>query len=375
MCKKLTVTLTPKSSVNLSTLKDQWLTLEQVANNSIFTSWPWVSLWLEEINIDCLVTTISCNNEIVGLGFLTQHISTKNSIKFKQLWLNRTGDTKRDQIWCEFNDILCIAGREQEIRATLLHHFNRTNLADELIIGVSNIEILNTPVSPRIMKHITWKANSYSTDLKPDFADINNFLSTLSRNTEKQIKRSIKLYQQNYSISFKRANTTEMALKYFSYLAELHKQRWTDNQSGFANPLFFSFHQKLIKQYYSQGIIDLIKVSAGGNVIGYLYNFTYKNDVYFYLSGFKFLNDNRFKPGLVCHSLAIAHYSELNYKKYDFMGGESRYKQSLSNNKSEMVIVSFRRNIPSFVASNLIRQTKKKYMSLKQKMKNLNKKV
>ena len=350
------------SSESIQNIKQQWLKLESSSNNSIFTSWNWISNWLKFIDFDVSLIQVSFNNDVVGLGFLKENSKQKFGITSKQLWLNRTGDDTKDQIWSEYNDILCVNGMEYAIRSAILEYFeNNLSHYDELIIGASNSNIVQTPHSQKIIQYTSWKTTSYSRTLKAEYADWEIFLQSLSRNSRSQIKRSATLYGGIENFIVKRANSVEEALTFFNAAGEFHKLRWKDYKSGFKNPLFVNFHENFIANNFDNGYVDIMKIEINDKPICYLYNLIYRNTVYFYLSGIEYSDDNKLKPGLLSHSLAISHYAKLAYEKYDFMGGEGRYKDSLSDSKGSMIISNFRRKSLPFILSRSIRKAKAIY--------------
>jgi CelD/BcsL family acetyltransferase involved in cellulose biosynthesis len=365
MVEKLKVSISNINSEELEELKKQWLTLEASAKNSIFTSWQWISTWLAYIDYSANLLTVQFNNKLVGLAFVKTCCQTKNGLSANQLWLNRTGDDSLDQIWSEYNDILCEKGLEYSIRSAVLSYYEQ-NLAhiDELVIGVSNRSISETPISNNLMQYTSWKTNSYATYLKPDYAHWSKYLHSLSKNTRNQIKRSAKLFGGIENISISRAESSKQAKEFFNAAGEFHKLRWVNQNSGFENKNFVNFHHQFIDDNYALGSIDIIRVHIGEKTICYLYNLIYKETVYFYLSGIEYKNDNRYKPGLLSHSLAISYYADKGFKKYDFMGGEGRYKNSLSNKKSAMIISNFRRKKLPFLTSHLLREAKKVTLNL-----------
>ncbi len=368
MSEKLTVNITDINTQELEQLKRQWVTLESSAKNSIFTSWYWISIWLEYINYSAKLLTVRFENKLVGLAFVNASCQTKNGLSSNQLWLNRTGNSSLDQIWNEYNDILCEKGLEYSIRSAVLSYFDQdlTHI-DEFVIGVSNKNISQTPTPNSLMQYTSWKTNSYATYLKPDYASWDKYLQSLSKNTRNQLKRSAKLYGGAENISISSANSSKQAKEFFNAAGEFHKLRWANQNSGFENKHFVNFHHQLIEDTFTLGSIDIIKVHISGKTICYLYNLIYKETVYFYLSGIEYSNDNRYKPGLLSHSLAISHYASLGYKKYDFMGGEGRYKNSLSNKKSAMIISNFRRKTLPFLTSHFLRKAKTASLNLLKK--------
>jgi len=72
--------------------------------------------------------------------------------------------------------------------------------------------------------------------------------------------------------------------------------------------------------------VDLLRITAGRYLVGILLNFTHAGHVYAYQSGLNYADDNRFKPGLMSHALAAAHYREQGMHAYHFMAGEGQYK-------------------------------------------------
>ena len=77
--------------------------------------------------------------------------------------------------------------------------------------------------------------------------------------------------------------------------------------------------------------------------MGHLYNFAHRGRVYCYQSGFERYTDNRIKPGLLTHHLAIAKSRADGQRYYDFMAGDMRYKRSLSNRHVEMIWILVQR--------------------------------
>jgi len=70
------------------------------------------------------------------------------------------------------------------------------------------------------------------------------------------------------------------------------------------------------------GEIDLLRIAAGDQTIGFLYNFRFRNRVYAYQSGFDYsVSHPHQKPGLTCHHLAIEMYRRQGLEVYDFLAG------------------------------------------------------
>jgi len=76
----------------------------------------------------------------------------------------------------------------------------------------------------------------------------------------------------------------------------------------------------------------------------------------FYQSGFAAFDDNKLKPGLVTHALCMQACRERGLTEYNFLAGESRYKQELATMEQELVwAVARQRRLKFFLVDRLRR--------------------
>jgi CelD/BcsL family acetyltransferase involved in cellulose biosynthesis len=175
-----------------------------------------------------------------------------------------------------------------------------------------------------------------------------DFETSLSGNSRSQIRRSRKLYSERSGpIALTSASTLEEALSWLRELARLHNARWEAKgmKGSFAHAAVLDFHERFIRRMWPLGSVDLVRVRAGDEDMGYLYNFLVEGKVLFFQSGFAYVDDARFKPGLLTHSFAIAHYLAKGMREYDFLAGDARYKRSLGKSLRTLYwSVVYRRN-------------------------------
>jgi len=81
-------------------------------------------------------------------------------------------------------------------------------------------------------------------------------------------------------------------------------------------------------------------------VLGYLYNFEYGERVYSYQSGFSYSDDNRHRPGLLAHALAIEQARQRGMRVYDFLAGDAPYKARLGQKLGQLAWCRGQRNRP-----------------------------
>jgi len=93
-------------------------------------------------------------------------------------------------------------------------------------------------------------------------------------------------------------------------------------------------------------------------VLGYLYNFLYAGTVSNYQSGFSYLDDNRHRPGLLAHGFAIEQALSRGLQRYDFLAGDSPYKQRLGEDAGQLSWCRAQRNRPGLVLERLARRAK-----------------
>jgi CelD/BcsL family acetyltransferase involved in cellulose biosynthesis len=160
------------------------------------------------------------------------------------------------------------------------------------------------------------------------------FLDSRSANTRQQLRRSNRGYAAIGGIAIEPAVTLARANEFLDGLMALHQASWVarGKPGAFANPFFVRFHRALIARGLPRGEIDLLRVTAGPQTIGLLYNFRYRDRSLAYQSGFDYAGAGRQgKPGLTCHHEAIRLAARSGAVRYDFLAGDDRYKRSLSN--------------------------------------------
>ncbi len=293
--------------------------VEQAGDN-FFLSKEWICGWIECAKKQPELITFFYNQQIVGFTFIGC-VKTKLG---KVYYLNQTGDQQDDQIWIEYNDVIC-ASHHKACRQALLDYFSKqTNCFQFVVTNAIDTTWLNS----------RWKIwsnqaiDGFST--KIDEQEISHHFS---KNTKKQISRSFSYIQKKHGEIQLECIANADINDALDAMAVLHKKQWGSHAygSGFSNAQFVKFHKQLLHSKVHNKA-EIIKFNAGDFCLGYLYYFTLNKRVFFYLSAINYHDsDNKYKPGLVMHKLAMQHFKELGYTEYDFLAGQARYKTSLSN--------------------------------------------
>ncbi len=189
-----------------------------------------------------------------------------------------------------------------------------------------------------------------------------DYLETLGKNTCASIRRSRCLYEEQFgSLCLSAAATLLQAHSFLGDLEKLHTAQWQARGKGgaFDDGQFRRFHTGFLETALLAGNADLLRVSAGKKVIGYLYNLLSPGGwVMAYQSGFAATPDNRWKPGFLSHAMAVQYYAARGAARYDFLAGSAPYKQQLAGKASAMrSIVAFAPR-PLLMVENHLRRAK-----------------
>ena len=302
--------------------------------HSFFLSWGWIENWLACLPADRAprLAVFLDDGRPVAAGFLGQRLGLRHRvIASRALHLNTTGVVRFDELWVEYNGL---AGDELpiEVVADALPGW-----WDELVLpglrehafgGVRDEDRGRHRV--RVIRAVP----AYHVDLHGVRAD--GYLAKLSGQTRSQIRKAQRLAGP---ISLDVAADEREAIAIYDELCGLHVAQWrAKGQPGaFADPWFDRFHRRLIAKRFASGEIQLLRVRGTAGTLGCLYNFVWGGRVLQYQSGFPMIEDARIKPGFICHTGAIEHCAAANLDIYDFLGGEMRYKKSLSTGAGQLV--------------------------------------
>jgi CelD/BcsL family acetyltransferase involved in cellulose biosynthesis len=345
-------------------IKSDWLALQNRANCSFFQSWGWIGVWLQQVVSDLgpELVEIRDDHRVVALGiFVDKEVKRRFVMRSSALFLNEYPFDGRNMV-IEYNGFLIDKdiGDQAGIYAALLESiFVRQRRVDEVFFGGICEEALEairkTGLRPAQLA-VSERSISWQVDLSRFNGGVDSFLKRLSKNRRGQIRRSMRLYEEQGPLRLSQAATVEQALEYFEGLGSLHGERWKRKgmQGSFANPLWARFHRTLIAQRYAEDEIQLIRVTVAGKPIGYLYNYLWRNRVYVLQTGFSISDDTRLMPGYVVHVLAIAHNRDKAMQTYDFMHGDSTYKRILSDRKEDLFWVAVQRRCIKFLFENSV---------------------
>lgn len=352
-------------------IKQEWLGLQERANCSYFQSWGWIGIWLEQIatGLQPIVIKVWSGKDLIGIGlFVSKDIKRHQIIFSKAMFLNEYPFSGKNMV-IEYNGLLAEKGLEEVVYIKAIEHLsNSYSQVDEFCFGAITKEHSLRTLKKHTIDNLNFIVNEQSISRQVDLEEVppalDDFLTTLGKNSREQIRRSLRLYAESTPVILIEATCVEEALSFFDELKKFHTSRWISKgeKGSFANPIWEHFHRTLIQERFKAGEIQMLKISNSDD-IAFLFNYIWRGKVYVLQMGFHYTENKRFKPGYVAHAMAIVHNKAKGMAIYDFMHGESRYKKSLSNKSTNLYWVALQRQRLKFsvekIAVSVVRRFRK----------------
>jgi CelD/BcsL family acetyltransferase involved in cellulose biosynthesis len=331
---------------DLRILEAKWVELQPRATCSFFQSWGWIGSWLATLERVDLphVLEIRRNDRLMGLGLIGRRKMRRHRvIRSTALLVSETGNPTLDCLTVEHNGLLVDKTVSAEaVREGISWLTKFESGWDELFISAVRSEDLHAYAAgarhAKLRTLTRVRKPYYYVDCEQIRRTGQDFLGTLSRNTRYQVRRAMRAYEEQARLNVELAQSLDQAEEYFEQLRHWHQTHWQSQHEpgAFGTAFACDFHRRLVRDRFPKGEIQLLRVCAGTEPIGYLYNFVFDRVVYNYQSAFRYVSDARFKPGFVTHCCAIQHNIDAGIRIYDFLMGSQRFKQSLANHNDEM---------------------------------------
>jgi CelD/BcsL family acetyltransferase involved in cellulose biosynthesis len=340
--------ITVTQSTELPDLAASWMELEARADGGFFLSWRWIGSWLRATGAKPLLVTAKKDGRIVALGLLARARRRRLFFSVSQLCLHETGLAECDAVMIEHNNFLVARDAPADAVADLLRALQTADPSwDEIVLGgISHITVADIEAAG-----LTVVTDRVSPDFGVMLSHQNppaRWEDTLSQNQRAQLRQSRAFAERMGPLALTAAAGPSQALEFFEKMVALHTAYWRakGKPGAFATPFSRAFHRELITAQSGAGSVELLELSAGGQVLGYLYNFAHGARVYSYQSGFAYSDDNKHRPGLLAHVLAIERARDRGMGVYDFLAGDAAYKARLGQHLGQMMWCRGQRNRP-----------------------------
>ena len=197
------------------------------------------------------------------------------------------------------------------------------------------------------MPVVRWRVPNYVVVLDRVRA-AGDYVELLGDKTRKSMRRSRRAYEQRGPLRLSVARDATEAERYFERLVDLHEATWRERgwPGNFADPVVRAFHRDLAREGALSGAVQIARITAGDEEVGYLFNLVYRDRVIGSDLGIRYEQDKTLQPGRMCDWLGVQHYAAQGYALYDNLGGESQFKRSLSTRRDELLWLLVRRDRP-----------------------------
>ena len=359
----MTIDVQFQQNYDIESVESEWQGLESRVRPSFFLTWAWIGCWLVQTGVRPILVRASRSAETIALGFLTPHERRRHALSVRQLRLNETGIGDHDRLTIEHNGFLAVPDAPDKL---LRHVFSMMQQSpalgdwDEIVLGGVPSSMVAAAEAAGLVIETDNTSADYRVNLSALLHDDVSWLSRQSSNLRAQLRQARKTAERHGSLSLTVARTTEEALSFFEAMRVLHEKYWQSRgQSGaFATEFARRFHRALISGHTDDGQVELLKLSAGQQQLGYLYNFVSFGTVYNYQSGFSYSGDNRDRPGLLAHAMAIERAMSQGCGAYDFLAGDASYKARFGENSGSLIWCRAQRDRPTIVVERMARRGK-----------------
>lgn len=337
--------VTVSDSFDLSDLAVRWTELETRADGGFFLSWHWIGSWLRATGVKPLLVKVQENGKVIGLGLLVRASRRRFGLPVRQLCLHEAGRQEWDAAMIEHNNFLIDRQASPGLAAEMLGALQAADPSwDEIVLGGVSAEVAAAAAAA----DLTVVTDRVSPDFGVVLAGQDRWQDSLSSNQRAQVRQSRSFAERMGPLALKAADDPSQAMAFFEKLVELHTAYWhgRGKPGAFATASSMAFHREVISAHAGPGQVELLELSAGIEVLGYLYNFTYGDRTCSYQSGFAYGEDNRHRPGLLAHVLAIERAQARGVRIYDFLAGEAPYKARLGRQLGQVVWCRAQRSRP-----------------------------
>lgn len=329
-------------------------------NCSVFLTEAWIGAWLEVYgpDLDPSILVFESAGRAVGACLLVKTRRSQALLQVNRISLNASGEPIAETTYVEYNDLLCREGWEGYVAEAAARHILQQEWDELALDGFCNdrcYEVFKRVFSALDSQEV-WKP-SYFVDLAAIRRSGTDYEMALSGSARSQLRRKTRHYEAIGPLRLEAARDLDTALTMLDELAELNRQRWAAREgTAFASPRFVEFHRNFIRRSFSHRGFQMLRLTAGQQTVGLIYNLVHRGKVYYYQGGFQYTGDQRVSPGTVTFSQVIRYCLSEGFDDYDFLAGEARYKQSLTTGSRKLVWAVFRKPTLKLRVLNRLRQ-------------------
>lgn len=334
-------------------LAAEWTALAQAAECSPFSSWEWVSTWLEQLprEVKPLLFRAHDADGVAALALLVDRGEQGAGRWFgrRSWYLQETGDPELDEITVEYAGLLARPEALDDGYRALFEALAR------LPPDWRRLRISTSAHGPAIAAALPAGLHAASVESRPCHrvdldavrAADGGYAALLGRSTRSTLRQTLRAYEALGPLRVDTAHDPAQALAWFEAFEALHTASWRSRgRAGcFASPFFGRFHRRLLAGTAASGFARLCRVRAGDALVGYLYNLCWQGRLYFYNAGLNYgLLDRHDRPGIAALHTAVDDAAAQGLAAFDFLAGDQDYKRRLATSEATLHSIDIRRD-------------------------------
>ncbi len=307
----------------------------------LMVSWDWTRTWLRHYGsaVDARFVIAERYGRPRAVALLCRSSPRYGPVRVPTLHLGTAGEPSGASVCVEYNDLLCVPGdRETIVRALAATiaadrwwHELRIDGADDATLG-AQLAARTRDVRVRQDVRPSWY---YDLGRPAPDADI---ASALESGPRRRVRAGLRAFAARGPLAVDWPTDPAEATSILAELVERHQRRWQDagEPGAFASERFVGFHREIVRDGVATGAAAVLRARCGDETIGCLYLLRDGDRALFYQSGLATFDDNRLRPGVVAHALAMQACRERGFVAYDFLAGDARYKRELSTDRIDL---------------------------------------
>ncbi|MDF1781899.1 MAG: GNAT family N-acetyltransferase [Alcanivoracaceae bacterium] len=333
--------------------RDQWNNVEaQRISSSPFSSYLFSLCWWKHYaasNYELRVILVFDGDTLIGIAPIYLQTALYK-LNVATLHLIGQGESEKEEVCAEYQDIIAIAGRETAVVNEVIEALcgldewskfaAKDLLSDSLILKCLLSELKRRGMTTEFRE----TGQRYRIRLPATWSE---YLSGLSQNHRRKINLARRRLAECGDGHISVVETADELPAAMQALAELHARRWAQRglPGVFSSRRFMKFHQDWTQHLLRSNRLGLTTLSVNTQPIASLYKVLDGTTAYYYQSGANIEDWGRLSPGRVMLSAAIERAIEHGYKWFDFMrGSDESYKSNYGCETDPMYAVAVFRN-------------------------------
>lgn len=342
----MTIRISLEPVDDLAALEREWRTLEACADATYYHSWGWVGTWVRHVHGRAPLTKLIARDDsrVVGLALAAESV---RGARGRTLYLQGTRG-KLGRITSERGGFLVHRDVDAAVRAAYFEFLGGGVAAGrwgKAVLGWVRPATVDEAAFAESVPVLRWREPNYLVELDR-VRESGEYITLLGDKTRKNMRRSRRAYERRGPLRLRIAGDVAEAQTFLTRLVALHEATWRARgwPGNFADPVVLAFHRDLVRERTESREVQLARITAGSEEVGYLYSLVYRNRVIGYDMGLRYDPDRDTQPGRMCDWLAVEHYAEQGYDVYDNLSGETQFKRSLGTRTDELAWLLIRRD-------------------------------